>query len=269
MPDLTWPKLRKLLRAPDIGFNAEVFRHFKENLDPADVGGRTKVRDFCLIGAKDSRTTAEAKIRFFRDQVQKVHNKTTIIGELKTSRDEKVTYRPQVILYFEQDKDSVPSGKTPLNAEISFRLHDETYETITKTKYEQLAQKIKTEFATPQRYAWSKGKHICWYKDESKGYDFQVYALSEAEGEKVIKKVMDIRSHNFEENIFKITTPKKSSDNTPSNVKILGKTRKKPRWRPTATVRFMWADLVIWNVPEPITLVDTTGIRYNPVILSV
>lgn len=79
MADLSWPKIRKLLRAPGIGFNAEVYRYFKnDDIDPKSVGGRTKVRDFCLIGAKDSRSTALSKIQYFRDQVQRVHENTAL-----------------------------------------------------------------------------------------------------------------------------------------------------------------------------------------------
>lgn len=268
MPDLSWPKQRKLLRAAGIGFNAEVYRHFNDVDDtPANKTAKRKtLRDSLLIGAKDSRSTALAKIQYFRDQVQKTHLKPTIIGQLKTSRDAEIVYRCQVQLYFQQDLDAVPVGEERIDAEISFRL-EQSHETITKTQYETLATKIKADFATPNTgYTWDKGKHICWYKDEKLGYDFQVYALSETEGENVIKKVMGIRAHTFDSNLFKITTPKKASDNTPGNVTILTKSRKKPKWRPTAKVRFQYANLIVWNVPDPICLVDRTGMRPNPVL---
>lgn len=267
MPDLSWPKQRKLLRAPNIGFNAEVYRHFRDLDDnPSASVSRKALRDSLLIGAKDSRTTAITKIQYFRDQVQKVHLRPTIIGQPKTSRDAEIVYRCQVQLYFLQDLAAVPVGEEPSDAVISFRL-EQTHETITKAQYEALATKIKTEFATPQTgYLWDKGKHICWYKNETEGYDFQVYALSETEGESVIKKVMGIRNHTFDDKLFKVTSPKKASDNTPSSVTILGKSRKKPKWRPTVKVRFQYADLIVWNVPDPVCLVDRTGMRPNPVL---
>lgn len=264
MADYYWPKQRKLLRAPNIGYNAEVHRHFK---DIDDTPNRKAIRDLCLIGAKDSRGTAESKIRYFRNFVQKVHSKPTIVGELKTSRDQQIVYKCQVQLYFQQDKDAVSLGNAPVDAQITFRL-EQTHETITEAQYKQLAAKIKAEFATGNGYTWNKGKHICWYKDELNGYDFQVYAMSENEGEQIIKKVMQLKGHAFDDKLFRVTTPKKNSDTTPGNVTILGTSRKKPRWRPTATVRFLWADLIIWNIPEPITLVDRTGIRYKPVELA-
>ncbi len=255
MPDLSWAKHRKLLRAPEIGFNAEVYRHFKTN----DDAGRNSLRDSLLIGTKDSRSTALFKIQYFRDQVQKNHLKPVVVGEIKSSFDEKVVYKCQVQLYFKQDSDAVPTGGIPIDAVVSFRL-DETHETITKAKYTTLARAIATEFASGEGYRWNKGKQLCLYTDLAKGYNFQVYAYSDTEGEEVIKKVLSLQNHSFESDLFRVTNPKKSSDSTPGSVTILGESRKKPRWRPTGYVRFQYADLLVWNV-DPIPLVDISGTR--------
>lgn len=263
MPDLSWAKHRKLLRAKDIGFNAEVYRHFKTVDD--NTSGRTALRDSLLVGTKDSRSTALFKIQYFRDQVQKTHLKPTIIGQIKDTFDESVSYKCQVQLYFRQDSDAVPVDKKPVDAQISFRL-DETYKTISKSKYESLANKIKATLAAGDGYKWSKGKILCLYNDEERGYRLQIYALNETEGEQVIKKILSIQDHPFDEKLFRHSTPKRNSENTPSKVTILGTSYTEPRWRPTATVQFMWADLIVWNVPEPICLVDNSGIRPNPVL---
>ena len=148
MPDLSWAKHRKLLRTKDIGFNAEVYRHFK-TVD--DTTGRIALRDSLLVGTTDSRSTALFKIQYFRDQVQKTHLKPTIIGQIKDTFDELVSYKCQVQLYFRQDSDAVPVDKKPVDAQISFRL-DETYKTISKSKYEFLANKIKLELAAGEGY---------------------------------------------------------------------------------------------------------------------
>lgn len=268
MPDLTWPKIRKLLRAPDIGFNAEVFRYFKnENLDPADVGGRIKVRDFCLIGAKDSRSTALSKIQYFRDQVQRAHLKPTIIGVSKSELDASISpkYKPHVILYFRQDLNAVPNGMTAIEARISFRLMNQTSTSITRIKIEALASRIRAELAVHPGWTFDKGKYIVHYNDPELGYHLQIYALSTTEGERVVKKILSIQNHVFNEKLLSNSTPGRNSENTPSNIKILGKTYKEPRWRPTASVRFLYADLILHDLPEPICLVDRSGIRPNPV----
>lgn len=262
MPDLSWARQRKFLRAPTIGYNAEVYRHFR---DIDNFPNRLAVRDLCLITAKDSRLTADSKMRFFYDRVLKLPFKPTVVGILKENFDDaQIKYKCQIQLYFKQDLDSVPDSYAPLDAQITFRI-DETAETITEAKYKALASKIRLEFALNNGYRWSKGKYICWYKDAAKGYDLQIYALNATEGEQVIKKVLNIQGHVFEEDNFRITEPKKASDNITSNQTILGKSYKKRRWRPTGYVRFAYADLIVHGISDPICLVDRTGSRYRPV----
>jgi hypothetical protein len=244
------------------GFNWEVKRHFANH---ADATAKGRLKNLLLITRSDSRPEAESKIQFFREHIQKVHNKPTVIGEFKTNLDAKVKYRCQVQLYFKQDNDATPPGKDPLDAQISFRL-DETYKTITEAKYKALAARIKTELSPNDGHRWNKGKYLCLYDDPEQGYHFQVYAISKAEGIEVIKKVLSIQNHTYNDKLFRCTEPERNSDNTPGSEIILGETRQLPRWRPTSNVRFQYADLIVWNVKEPICLVDMTGMRANPVL---
>lgn len=257
MADLAWAKQRKLLRAPNIGFNAEVFRHFK-TFD--ETPGRLVLRDSLLIGVKDSRTTALFKIQYFRDQVQKVHVSPSVIGVPKEQFDLgiEVKYKPVVQLYFQQDRGAVVEDYAPVTAEISFRLMNESTETISKANLETLATKIKSEFASGQGYTFNKGKLVATYKDRAKGYSFQLYVISEAEGLQVARKILDIQNHTLDEELFRVTEPKKASVNSTTNQTIAGKTYKKLRWRPSATVRFQWASVLIYGTPDPIYLVDRT-----------
>lgn len=257
MADLAWAKQRKLLRAPNIGFNAEVFRHFKV-FD--ETPGRLVLRDSLLIGAKDSRTTALFKIQYFRDQVQKVHLSPSIIGVPKEQFDIGIefTYKPIVQLYFQQDRGAVVEDYAPVTAEISFRLMNESTETITKANLETLATKIKSEFALGQGYTFNKGKIIAHYRDKTLGYYLRLYVVNETEGVEVVKKVLDIQNHSYNDDFFRVTQPKKSSVNTTTTQTIAGKPYKKIRWRPTATVRFQWASILIHGTPDAIYLVDRT-----------
>lgn len=258
MADLTWPKQRKLLRAPEIGFNAEVYRHFKE-ID--DFPNRVAARDACLIGAKDSRSTASFKIQYFREFVQQVHNKPTIVGQPKHQLDQFVQYKCQCFLYFKQDPGSVPKGKQPLAAEIHFRI-DETHKTITDAKINTLAKQIKRALVTGNDgYKWNKGKYLAKYDDPENGYFLQIYASSEDEGERVARKILSIQDHPFNEKIFRVTKPKRNSENTTGKITILGEQVSEPRWRPTATVEFAYADLIVWGLDDPISLVDLGKVR--------
>lgn len=249
---------RKLLMNTRTGFNAEVYRHFKDVVDgdATTSASRKELRDSLLINNKDSRTTATFKIQYFRDLVQKVHEKVTVVGgKIKDEFDADVKYKCQVQLMFVQDRSTTQKGRRPLTAEISFRI-DETATTITRAKIAALAQKIRTTLATGAGYSWDKGKIICWYKDAERGYDLQIYALSKPEGEQVIKKILDIQNHPWDADKFKHTTPERDSDNTPGTVTILGESTDKPRWRPSALVRFSYANLIVWNRKEPIRIVS-------------
>lgn len=260
MPDLAWAKQRKLLRAPNIGFNAEVFRHFKTY---DDTPGRLVLRDSLLIGTKDSRQTAIFKIQYFRDQVQKVHLSPSIIGVPKEQFDLGIefAYKPIIQLYFQQDRSAIVEDYAPITAEISFRLMNESTETISKSNLEVLAAKIKTEFASGQGYTFNKGKLITHYRDKEHGYYLQLYVINESEGVEVTKKILDIQNHVYNEDFFRKTEPKKSSVNTTSNQTIAGKPYKKARWRPTGTVRFQYASILIHGVPDAIYLVDRSYSR--------
>lgn len=266
MADLAWPRQRKLLRAVNIGFNAEVYRHFKDADNDATTSiSRKALRDSLLIGAKDSRTTALAKIQFFRDQVQRVHHKPAIIGTFKDNFDSLVTYKCRVELFFSQDLASVPTGDRALSAEIGWRI-DETNATITRAKIETIANKIKLEFGGTTPYTWDKGKYICWYKDKENFYDFQIYALNGTMGKNLIQKIIGMNNHSYDEDLFRLTTPSKNSVNNPGSRTILGKSYKKAKWRPTARVEFSYAQLIVHELPEPLVLIDYTGTKSNPVV---
>lgn len=144
MPDRSWALQRKLMRAPNIGFNAEVYRHFKD-VDDATPGSRLTLRNSLLIQANESRTSAQFKIKYFREFIQKVHSKPSIIGVPKQEFDAgfEPEYKPIISLYFQQDKDAVTPGFSPITAEISFRLMNETQDSLTKAKKETLARNLK------------------------------------------------------------------------------------------------------------------------------
>ncbi|MBW4568619.1 MAG: hypothetical protein KME31_11510 [Tolypothrix carrinoi HA7290-LM1] len=52
----------------------------------------------------------------------------------------------------------------------------------------------------------------------------------------------------------------------PGNQSILGKTRRKPRERPVAYVRFRWAELKLHGLVNDIILYDLTGYWRNALV---
>jgi hypothetical protein len=172
---------------------------------------------------------------------------------------ESVVYKPQVVLNFWQDPAATPSNLAPARTRISFRLHNETSETLTPTNAQTLANKIRTEFMTAGGYRFSKGKKMFVYRDKERGYNFRLLMLNESEAREVIGKVHDLRSHSPDwDNLTEIATNKSFPEN-PGTHRVYGKTVRKIRYRPTAMVRFRSAELHIHGLAHPVVLADTTG----------
>lgn len=263
MPARDWAQLRKILRNGD-SFNREVFDWFKD-ADNNDI--RKSLRDDLLIGAKDSIPIAQIKIRAFREIIQKTHLKPDIIGMPKTDADADVTYRPEVTLFFKQNKESVPRGKTAKPARISYRLMNQTSSSLSIAELKNLGRDIYNDFAKPTPYRFNKGKIIAWYIKAEEGLHLQVYCHDENIGETVIKKVISHRSFTFDNDIYKFTKPSRNSDSTPGNITILGESRQKVVWRPTVFVEFDHASINLHGDSQIRVLCDLSGLHvplYRP-----
>jgi hypothetical protein len=172
---------------------------------------------------------------------------------------ESALYKPQVQLHFWQDPAATPSGLAPARTRVSFRIHNETSETLTPAKAQTLANKIRTEFMTGNGYRFSRGKKMFVYKDKERGYNFRMLMLNESDARELISKVHNLRSHTPNwDNLSEMTTNKTFPEN-PGNHIVYGKSVKKIRHRPTAMVRFRSAELHIHGLANPVILNDMTG----------
>lgn len=181
------------------------------------------------------------------------------------------TFLPQVFLWFTQDKNEVPDGERALEGEISFKLVKYTSESITSEYIKSLAQRVKSKFGNSGGFVWNKGKTRVTYFDKSLGYDFRVNCRDEAEGYRIIEQVLDLQGHSPKEELFSVNeakAPSKKYPDRPDRRLILGQTRRLPRRRPLARVRFRYALLHLWGVPQPVCLLDLTGRFAEPVITS-
>lgn len=239
------------------------------NWEPTIGTSRESMRKALTHKDEDSLLVTQLRMNLYYFTFGKASQlQPAIVGLEKEIFDEQfdVAYKPQVSLFFKQDTGAVPDEYYPIRADISFRLMNETSTTLTQANLEILANQIKNQLGTNGGFAFNKGKHICRYVDKENGYDFRLFTLNETEGERLARKIVGIRNHSFDENNFKITTPKKNSVNTTANITILGKSTKKRRWRPTARVRFLYAQLIVYGRAEPICLVDLTGIKRNAIV---
>jgi hypothetical protein len=173
-----------------------------------------------------------------------------------------------VTLYFKEDLADTEDGYAPLDAEISFRLRNETELTMTPAKAQILANKIRTEFATGNGYRWRKGRELLNYTDKAKGYHFQVYAATEAEGREVIRKIMSLQGDTIDSSLLKISRLAEPPPIVPGMHFVFGKSRRKPRTRPVGYVRFIYAELHVWGVQNATVLVDRSGRRRTALIAA-
>lgn len=179
-----------------------------------------------------------------------------------------VKFAPQVSLYFREDLDDVEEGYAPIDAKISFRVQNETYQTFTPANAQSLANQVRSEFAPGQGYRWQKGRTKLSYRDKDKGYQFSVNAFSETEGRAVISKVLSLQSDTIDNSALTISKMADTPPIVPPAQMVYGQNRRLPRKRPVGFVRFRYAEAHIWGVPKPIILVDTTGRRPNALIYA-
>ncbi|NET37191.1 MAG: hypothetical protein F6K19_35070 [Cyanothece sp. SIO1E1] len=248
--------------------NRTVRDWFRDAIDDDISTVRSSLKHACLI--KDDDSAIHTLLRLWLFEFNAGHSQalqTPVYGMpvQEFQRDRK--FRPQVKLYFKEPRDFLDPeerGSRQSEGEITFRLMNETSETITRFKAEQLATRIRQEFATPL-YVWRKGWFKCTYKDIDRGYDLRILARSRQEGVEVIRKVLDIQNHVFDDDNFQFIDHDRVYSNNSGTHRVYGETVKKPIRRPRADVRFLHAQLLIWGRPKPVNLV-AHGSRLKEVI---
>lgn len=231
---------------------------------------RGSLRQACTLKDGDSAIITLLRLFYYyfclrktRDLVQPVYG-SVIEGE-GTGRK----FKPQITLFFQEDLDDIEAGYSPVTGEISFRIMDEKGSTLSESELKSYAQKISANFAKPKGFVWKKGKELSSYTDWEKGYQFQLLVRNKSEGKEIVKNILQIQQHtpdwskfNHQEN----EQPSKAYPTVPERENVLGKSRKKPRRRPIADVRFQYAILKLYGLPNPIPLVDRSGIFLDPIV---
>ena len=255
-----WQNLKSFLRK---AYNREVNEWFRDIPDPVpdNSTSRKQAKRACLILPKESQNMALMKVLSFRFIVQRVHLRPNVIGQSKGSADPQRKYKPQIFFEFKEDEGDVDPDYEAVEGRISYRLMDETSETITKAKLTQIANRIKAEFGVNNGYVWRKGKDLASYIDKAKGYQFQLLVRSKADAKEIISKVLDTNGDTPD---WKKLSYKESDQPTeaypiiPENMSVMGSLVKQPRIRPIAEVRFQYAYCSIWGKNAPVTLYDAS-----------
>lgn len=255
-----WANLRSFLRK---SYNREVLEWFADEPDPVpdNSTSRKNAKRACLILPKETQNMALIKSLTFRYVVQRVHLRPDVYGLPIGTLDAQRKYRPQIILEFLEDENDLDSEDLyrRVDGRISFRLMNETSETISKAELTTIAQRIKTEFGIGNGYLWKKGKDLASYVDKSKGYQFQLLVRNKTDAKELVSKTLDINLDtpdwsklSYKESDEPITT----YPTIPETINILGQIKREPRRRPIATVRFQTAYCSLWGKGRPIILYD-------------
>jgi hypothetical protein len=242
-----------------------------DEFDPDINISRHAIRHACTIKDNDTAEMTMMRLYAYYFIYRKAQDlQPPIYGIPSTSFQSSFVFKPQVMLYFQEPESDIEPGYPPVKGEISFRIADEESTTITQTKVNQLATRVRDAFARPP-FEWHKGKIYVSYIDKPKGYKMQLLCRSKAEGKRVIEQVLDVQSHTpvwKNMNVSEKENEMEAFPTVPPMERILGKNRRMQRRRPIATVKFRYAVLHVHGVYRPICLVDRSGIFANPVIAA-
>lgn len=183
-----------------------------------------------------------------------------------TTFQDHYTFAPQIKLMFYQLTNETTNNNPPVTGEICYRVIGETEETFSEANARTRAQRIRTLFAEPQLFVWQKGKQIATYLNRKDGYDFRLYVKNELEARKIITQVMAIENKSPEWENLVMHESKRNFPEIPGTKRIYGEQRRMPRRRPLEDIKFRYAELHLWGLTKPVTLVDTLGNREAPLI---
>jgi hypothetical protein len=244
-------------------FNRTVTEHFRDvtNDDPDTLSRavpRQLIKRICLHKDKDPIVLTVGRLLIWWVEARGLFDEY-IYGIPSTDFEITHTYYPQVKLHFREDKyEASTNSRRPARSEVSFRWREDDYSTA---NINSLATKVVADFANPP-FFFKRGKKLFSYVDKTKGYFFNVTTDDEANAKKIIEQVIRIQDEVEPDWEHKLKYHEdKINYLLPGTVRVLGDTKAKPKKRPTATVKFAYAELFIPGLTKPIILVDRTGTK--------
>lgn len=249
--------------------NKAVRAYFKNQADNDISTPKASLKHACLIKDDDSGIMMQQRQWLFEVVVGRMQSiQRPVYGIPVQEYQPEVKFKPQVKLYFLEpwDEETHSIQRMPqAEGEITFRLMDETSETITRAKAEQLARAIKQEIATPP-LIWEKGWFKAVYRDSERGYYLQLFVKNKAEGERMARSVLSIQNHTFDRDNFQFVEHDRTYPVNPGTHRVYGRQVKKPARRRRVNVRFRYAQLLIWGQTTPVNLVAFGSTRLRSVI---
>ncbi|MBD2090205.1 hypothetical protein H6F67_10110 [Microcoleus sp. FACHB-1515] len=231
---------------------------------------RSSLRTACLLRDDDSAIQSLLRMMLLYFVLRKAADlQTPIYGVPVPSYQEARQFQPQIQLYFQEDAADVEPGFSPVTGEISFRLVNETAQSLSEGELRSIANRIRSNFANSNGFVWRKGKVMVTYTDRQRGYKLQLLCRSEAEARRVIGNVLDIQGHTPDWQFLNVSNNAEPSQRYPTIARsesVLGRSRRMPRQRPIADVRFIYACCHIRGLPNPVILIDRSGYHRRPLV---
>lgn len=260
-----WENLQDLVRKDH---NRDVREYFKNQNDNDISTPKSRLKHTCLIKDEDTAAMTQLRMWLFEITVGRAQSIQRPVYGIPVQELQRITkFKPQIKLFFKEDFDkTIHDGTIPLaEGEITFRLMDKTSDNISRSDAERLAKRIRDELTKPP-LTWGKGWYKCTYLDLEKGYDFRLFVKSKSEGERLIKEIVKIQSHSFDNNNFQFIDHDRNYPINPGTHRVYGRTVKKYRQRPRVDVKLRYAQLLIHGRQNAINLVAYRGSRFRSVI---
>lgn len=257
----SWEHLQSTLRRVHNHLVREEFRELgDEGWDPDISTSRGSLRTACTIDDNDTATMEVLRMFLYYFTLRRARDlQAPIVGELKEQVDGYRVYRPHIKLFFLEDISDVEEDYSPVAGEISYRLMNETSETVTRSELTALGRRIQTQFGAGQGYIWRKGKDLASYTDKANGYQFGVLCRTKSDAKDLIDKVLSTNNDtpNWDKLQYKEPDqPTGAYPTVPDLIRVLGDSRRAPRRRPIAACRFQYATCTLYGKPNPIYLYD-------------
>lgn len=248
--------------------NKVVRAYFKNQADDDISTPKASLKHACLIKDEDTASMTQMRQWLFEITIGHAQSlQTPFYGIPIPEHQRDVKYKPQVKLYFQERLTVSSPGDRGRGArqEITFRLMDKSSDTISRADAERLATAIKRDLTKPLLII-EKGKYKATYLDDEHGYDFRLLVENEAEGIRVVKKILEIQGHSYNDDYFQFVKNNRTYSMTPGTHRIYGQTINKPVLRPTVPVRFRYAQLLIYGRSAHVNLVAMSDVNLKSVI---
>jgi len=265
-------KMKHLQDVVQRWYNREVREYFSDlggdEWDPDIRDGRSSLRIACSHDPNDSLIETHLRMQLF-ERIRRSAFDMPFYGIPVTGYHQARKFKPQIMLYFQEDIQDVEPTFAPVTGEVSFRLMDHESDTLTPPLAATFAQRIESNFSIGGGFVWRKGRVMCTYTDQSRGYKLQILCRDDQYARDLIDRVLDVQNHTpdwSKLNVIENSNPAERYPTIPPTDRIYGEQRRRPRARPVADCRFQFAVLNVHGLVNPQPLVDRTGLYPSAIV---